>query len=91
MPTERREEKPGKGLIPMPSNPDVVRLSVNLSPEAADALKAIADERHTTITEVVRDAIATEKFLQDEVARESKILVQDKSGNVREIVFRSRI
>jgi predicted transcriptional regulator len=75
----------------MPANSDVVRLSVNLSPEAAEALKAIADERHTTITEVVRDAIATEKFLQEEIGRDSKFLVQDKSGNVRQIIFRPRI
>ena len=75
----------------MAANSEPVRLSVNLSAEAAEALRNLAEERHTTITEVVRDAIATEKFFEEEAKKDSKVLIQDKSGNVRQIVFRPRI
>ena len=53
-----------------------VRLSINLSATVAQALQDMADERHTTITEVVRSAISTEYILNEEHKRGSEILIR---------------
>ncbi len=66
---------------------DTVKLSVNVSQEAADALRELAQQRGTTMTEVLRHAIATERFLQEETRKKSKILLEDDSGRTRELVF----
>lgn len=67
--------------------PDKVRLSVNLAPDVAAALRYLADRKGVSITEAVRDAIATEKFIQDEIAKGGAFIV--RRGNVEsEILFR---
>jgi predicted DNA-binding protein len=65
-----------------------VKTSLNLPEAAVEALKLIAAKRGTTMAEVVRQAIATEKFLVDEVEKGSKILIEDKDRSVRQVVFR---
>lgn len=42
-----------------------VRLSVNLAPDVAQALRDLASMKGVTISEIVRDAISTEKWIQD--------------------------
>lgn len=41
------------------------RLSVNINDETADALRQLAEEDGTTITEVVRRAVSVYKFFDD--------------------------
>ncbi len=65
-----------------------VKTSLNLPEAAVEALKLIAAKRGTTMAEVVRQAIATEKFLVDEVEKGNKILIEDKDRSVRQVVFR---
>lgn len=67
---------------------EVVKLTVNVSKENYDLLKSLAKSRSSTVTEVLKHAIGTEKFF-DQATREEqgKILVEDKKGNVREVVF----
>ncbi|HET9016958.1 MAG TPA: ribbon-helix-helix protein, CopG family [Thermomicrobiaceae bacterium] len=69
----------------------VTKLSVNVPDEAIEILKDIAARRHTTMTEVVRDAIAMEKFLDDETRKGNKVLIEDRDHRVRELVLRPRI
>jgi predicted transcriptional regulator len=64
------------------------KVTVNLSPEAVDALNEIADSRGVTLSEALRQAIASEKFLVDEVRKGSKILVERPDQGIREIVIR---
>lgn len=54
-----------------------VRLSVNLNPEAAEALKAYTDKRHISYTEAVRRAIALLKFVDDEISAGHDLQVSD--------------
>ena len=54
-----------------------VRLNVNLSDEAAAALKEIADKRDITATEAVRRAIARYKFIDDAVSNQRKLQLVD--------------
>ncbi len=65
-----------------------VKVSFNLPEEALGALKDIAAERETTVTEVLRDAISKEVFFNRELAKEgSRVLLQSKDRKVRELVF----
>lgn len=66
----------------------VVKLTVNLAEDVAQALKEMADRRGISITEAVRRAISTEKFIEDETAAGSKVLVEDKDKTIRQVVFR---
>ena len=65
----------------------VVKLSVNLSSDVVGAIRQLAEKRKVTMTEVIRDAIGTEKFL-DEAKAHSKFLLEDEKGKIREVVFR---
>jgi predicted transcriptional regulator len=65
-----------------------VKTSLNLPEAAVRALKEIAERRGTTMAEVVRQAIATEKFLVDEVEKGNKILIEDQDKSLRQVVFR---
>jgi len=65
----------------------VVKLSVNLPQEAVDVLRGLATKRHTTMTEVIRKSLGTEKYLQDAVDKGGKIFIEDRKGNLRQIVL----
>jgi predicted transcriptional regulator len=71
----------------MPDTRTATRLSVNLSPEVADALKWIAEQHHSTITEAVRRSVSTQKYVEEALQNGAKILVEEPSGSVRELVF----
>lgn len=64
------------------------KTSLNLSAPAIEALKQIAAARGVTLAEVVRQAIATEKFLHDEVGKGNKILIEEKDKTLKQVVFR---
>jgi predicted transcriptional regulator len=66
----------------------VVKLSANLSDEVVGTLRKLAEKRGTTMTEVLRQAISTEKFLQDEIDAGSKLLIEDKNHNIRQVLIR---
>ena len=70
------------------SKGEVIKLSVNLSEDVVDALRELAKTRNVTMTEVIRDAIGTEKFLEDARQKHEKILIEDEKGQVRQLVFR---
>jgi hypothetical protein len=64
-----------------------VRMSINLSREAANALKAMTAKRGITLTEAIRRAISTHKYVDDAASRGARILVEERDGSVRELVF----
>lgn len=66
----------------------MIKLSVNLSEDVVEALRELAKKRNVTMTEVIRDAIGTEKFLEDARQSNKKILIEDEKGQVRQLVFR---
>jgi hypothetical protein len=66
----------------------VIKMSVNLPATDVKVLKALASKRDTTMTEVLRQAIGTEKFIDDVHRDGGKILIEDKKGSVRQLVFR---
>jgi predicted transcriptional regulator len=64
-----------------------VKMSVNLSDDAATTLKDMANRNGVTVTEQLRRSIATEVWRENVEASNGTVLVEDASGNVREIVF----
>ena len=82
--------RPAKSSDPRPEETTipVIRTTVNLSPEAANALKEIAADRHTTVADVIRRAIWIEKYLHDAMKQGGKVLVQDQEHGVRELIIR---
>lgn len=66
----------------------VIKMSVNFSAQVVDVLKHLAIKRNTTMTEVLRQAIGTEKFLDEVSENQGTVLVEDRKGRVRQLVFR---
>ena len=65
-----------------------VKVSFNLPESYVLALKALAKDRQSTVTEVLRRAISTEKFLAEEVEKGTTVLLKDKKGATQQVVFR---
>ena len=64
-----------------------IKLSVLLASEVVEDIRHLAAKRKVTMTEVIRDSIGTEKFLEDETSH-SKFLLEDRCGCRREVCFR---
>lgn len=60
-----------------PVRSDLVRLSVNMNQETADALRDVARSRGISYTEAVRRAISVYAFVEAEVAAGNTIQVRD--------------
>jgi len=65
-----------------------VKISANLSDAVVNALKEIAAKRGISMTEALRQAISHEKYFQDAIDQDQKILLEEpKSGRLREVVL----
>jgi metal-responsive CopG/Arc/MetJ family transcriptional regulator len=65
------------------------RLTLRLSPEANAALDEICRLRGgVSRAEAIRRAIGTELFLVEASSEKSRILLEDKNKNIREIILR---
>jgi hypothetical protein len=64
-----------------------VRLSVNLSVESAETLKALIRRKGLTITEGIRRAIVVWKFVEDESSKGNQIAVIEPDGSKTTVVL----
>jgi metal-responsive CopG/Arc/MetJ family transcriptional regulator len=64
------------------------RVNVSLPAEAISKLQEISQRRGVTMTEAIRIAINTEDYLQNEIAKGGKIIVEKPDKSFREVVFR---
>ena len=64
-----------------------VKMSVNLSDDAAQTLKNLADKNGVTVTEQLRRSIATEVWRERVEDSRGKVLVEDSSGQIRQVEF----
>ena len=67
---------------------EAVRLSVNLSPEVAETLRNLAESRNTTISNIVRDAIANEQFFYERQQNDEEIFLRRKDGTMTQVIIR---
>jgi hypothetical protein len=70
---------------------DTVKLSANLSKPVIKALRDLSEKRGVSMTEVLRQAISREKYFQDAADRNEKLLLEDTSGRIKQIVMTSSI
>jgi hypothetical protein len=81
-------ETVGTGILLADVAEKVTRLSINLSKDVATALRSIAKKHGITITEAVRRAISTQKYIEDAHDRHAKILIKEPDDTtLRELVF----
>jgi pyridoxal biosynthesis lyase PdxS len=62
------------------------RVQVNFSENAFEELAEIAKRRNKKVSDVVREAIAFEKWYQDTVDSGGHVLVERKDGRYQEVV-----
>lgn len=65
----------------------LIKTSMNLSEQSIDTVRDLASKTGRSMAEVVRRAVATEKFLRDTIGDGSKILIKDKDNSLRELVL----
>lgn len=76
----------------MPSKPSTLarptwkRLSVNVANDVAAAIAVMAEKHNWTISDVIRRSVSTYKFIDDEVDKGAKILIE-RDGVIREVRF----
>lgn len=68
--------------------PPLVKLSVNVTTKDLEALRKLAERSGHTMTHVLRCALGTELFLQERHDAGAKIVIIEKDGEKKEIVFR---
>src|SRR4051812_46567530 len=69
---------------PMPNKSS--RLTVNLSEELVESLREMAARSGTTMTDVLKRAIAVQQFLEEQQDEGKKLLMEDPKGNtIREL------
>jgi predicted transcriptional regulator len=64
-----------------------IKMSVNLSDDAAKTLKSMADTNGVTVTEELRRSISTELWREQVEKAGAKVLVEYPDGQVREVLF----
>jgi hypothetical protein len=74
----KREEKPIMA---------VTKATFNLPEEDIEALRRSARAHHTTVTSILRRAIATQLFVDQERETGGKLLVEKPDGKIREVVM----
>jgi hypothetical protein len=66
----------------------LVKMSVNFSRDVIVVLRDLSRRRGVTMTEVLRQAIGTEKFLDEVRERKGCVLIRDRRGHMRQLVLR---
>ncbi len=64
----------------------MAKFTLEFNDDAAKVVRNLADERHTTQSDIVRRSINLMKFVSQERKEGSKVLIQTKDGEMREIV-----
>jgi hypothetical protein len=80
-PAEVEEKPPPKKQ----ANPN--RLSVNLPPDTADALRSVVQRRGITITDATVQAISLLKYVDEAREEGSRVLIERPGQRPRELVF----
>jgi len=76
------------GKKPYGGEPMPVKVTVNLPDSTVNAIKSIAQERGTTVTEALRQVIDSQHFLQQEIQDGNNLLIQNPSDkSIRQVLF----
>lgn len=75
-------------LKPRFSATQTKRLSVSFTNDLVEVLENLSTTQGVSQNEILRRALATESYIQGEIANGSTVLIQKKNGDIREVVFR---
>lgn len=64
-----------------------VKITANLPISIAEAMKTLADKDGVSMTEILRRAVAREKFFNDAIEKGHTIILKDKDGKMKEVFF----
>ena len=65
---------------------NTVKMSVNLPKEVAEAFRAYAGSHGITMTEALRRALGLQAFIDKEIVKGNKVLFEQKSGKIRQLI-----
>lgn len=65
-----------------------VKASFNLPEQELEELRQEANERHVTVTQVLREALADRKFFKEQEAKDHKILLKSSDGEIERVILR---
>lgn len=69
--------------------PGYQKISVNLSEQVLQQLRAMAAEEAVTVTEILRRSIGTQKFIEDAQREGKRIYLHDpKTNDSERVIFR---
>ena len=63
-------------------------VTLNLTNDNLETAKKTAQELGINVTVLINNAIQTELFFQEAKAKGEKILVEDRNGNLRQVILR---
>ncbi len=66
----------------------VKKVTVNLPEEQVAFLQEMAARQHITVTDALRRAIETERFLSEQEASGSKVLIEDAKQQIKQVIRR---
>jgi hypothetical protein len=69
------------------SEPPTIRTQLNLPQDTLEALKRLATKTNTSVAELVRAAISTDRLLREAVDRGGRVLIIDNKRGFREVVI----
>lgn len=70
-----------------PSTTGKTKLAINLTDQAAGVVRDIAAQQGVTVSEVMRRAIALEKFVVEQLGRDATFLVKLPDGSIETVHF----
>ena len=66
----------------------MTKVTLNLPQDIVDQIKKWAEERHTNATEVIKQAIRSEKFFDTQEKNKSSILIQEENSTaLKQVIF----
>lgn len=63
------------------------KLSLNVSSEVVEAIEEIATANSSTKTDAICKSIGTQKYIENVLKHGGKVLIEDKDGKVRQLVW----
>lgn len=66
---------------------NIVKLLIELPEEELEELRKLAEEQHVSMTDAARKAVATERYLRDNLKQGSKVLLRKPDESYREVVL----
>jgi hypothetical protein len=84
---EQTAEQTKSDVAQVESRPRSVKLTVALPADAVTVVEDLATREGKTKTQVLREAIALKRFVEQELANEGTHFLVERDGVAREIVF----